>query len=175
MAKSYFTPIGGESWKAAPGFEGAYEVSDHGRVRSLDRVIIQTNGVEKRLKGSPIMPHKKNSYGYTYVYLGRGNRFLTHRLVMLAFVGDSDLDVDHINGDQSDNRLANLRYLTHAENMVAHRPRTPRCHREHSYENAYWDTRGRRQCRECRREADRRRYKKYGNRRNIRAERARNK
>lgn len=61
------------------------------------------------------------SRGYLRVSLWKGNvgkAYFIHRLVMAAFMGESDLSVDHINGDKTDNRLCNLRYCTLAENTL---------------------------------------------------------
>ena len=59
-----------------PGWEGFYEVSDDGDVRSLDRVVRHPRGGEKRLRGRPLIPHwdGKNGDGYLYVRAGAGRR-----------------------------------------------------------------------------------------------------
>lgn len=101
-----------EKWKAIPGYAGAYEVSDMGRVRSyLGR------GVVRPRPGHPprIMPQRLNSNGYMRVYL-KDQKCLVHRLVMCSFVGHSDLEVNHKNADRTDNRLANLEYMTLRDN-----------------------------------------------------------
>jgi hypothetical protein len=132
-----------EVWVEIPGKPG-YVVSNLGQVMSPFGRILK--------------PQKNGKYGYVGVCLGKGPRYYLHRLVAAAFIGDGEgLDVDHINGDTSDNRLSNLRYLSHAENMAAQRERKPTCRKGHTFADAYWDPRGRRQCRTCRAEADRRR------------------
>lgn len=96
-----------EIFKPIPGYEHGYEVSNLGRVKSLKR------GKEKLLKPGLI------SGGYYHVILfkdGKGKTHKVHRLVMLAFIGESDLDVNHINGIKTDNRLENLEYCTASEN-----------------------------------------------------------
>lgn len=97
------------------GFEGLYEVSDQGRVRSLDRVILR-NGNPARYKGRvlKIAPH---THGYRSVVLsdhGAQRSFLVHDLVLTAFVGvrPEKHQGCHNNGLRDDNRLANLRYDT---------------------------------------------------------------
>ena len=111
-----------ETWKPVVGFEGAYDVSDMGRIRSLDRVILDRNGIEKPIKGRILSP-SKDSRGYRYVRMNSTpsirdarKNYRVHRVVMEAFVGPSSLEVDHINFDKEDNRLTNLQYVTPREN-----------------------------------------------------------
>lgn len=101
-----------EAWKAIPGYGGIYEVSDMGRVRSY-----QSRGVGKPdlCKAPGILAQNVNSNGYMRVtFLGKAR--LVHRLVMLAFVGDSDMEVNHKNADRTDNRLVNLEYMSLSDN-----------------------------------------------------------
>jgi hypothetical protein len=93
--------------KPIPGFPD-YSVSEDGQIISYQRD-------EPR-----ICRAKLNSNGYQTVVLshnGITKMFSVHRLVMLAFCGASDLHVNHKNGVKSDNRLLNLEYVTHKENM----------------------------------------------------------
>lgn len=101
-----------ERWKAIPGCNGIYEVSDMGRVRSY-----QSRGKGKAsLSINPrILAQHINSNGYMRVPFD-GRARLVHRLVMLAFVGPSDLEVNHRNADRADNRLVNLEYMTTKDN-----------------------------------------------------------
>ena len=97
-----------EIWKDVPGHEGLYQVSNLGRVKSL------RFGKERILKPTP------DKDGYYQVDLWKGGEGKTnkiHRLVMLAFFGESDLEVNHINGIKTDNRLENLEYCTPSENI----------------------------------------------------------
>ena len=59
--------------------------------------------------------NKPNTEGYIQIYIG-GKSYPSHRLIMLAFVGESDKEVDHINRVKTDNRFENLRYVTPSEN-----------------------------------------------------------
>lgn len=105
----------GERWRPVSGYEGHYEVSDRGRVRSLDRTIQMRNGRTRRIKGKLIKPivHRSGSAeGYAYVNLAKGGTSvatIVHRLVVDAFVaGGATNEVRHANGNRSDNTLPNL-------------------------------------------------------------------
>ncbi len=98
-----------ETWKAVPGFEGRYEVSDHGRVRNS--------------QGRVLSPNAQNS-GYQIVHLysgGRGTRVvrLVHRIVAAAFVSASpqDHEVNHIDGVKTNNVASNLEWVTRSGNI----------------------------------------------------------
>lgn len=111
-----------ERWLPVPGWEGLYDVSDMGRVKSLARKVL------RRYHGWQAVPEcilkgRVDKSGYLYVALSRPGRTFTvkvHRLVLLAFHGTSAqaLSGDHINGDRLDNRAANLRFCTPAENSA---------------------------------------------------------
>ena len=110
-----------EIWKAVAGFEGYYEVSDCGNVRSLDRTIVASDGVKYRKKGKMLHPAPKApAYKYLYVNLKKGTlkRVGVHRLVAIAFVDgyEEGLHVDHLNGNTFDNRASNLEWVTQTEN-----------------------------------------------------------
>lgn len=111
-----------EIWKPIPGYEGYYEVSDQGSVRSIERVIARDNGRPQTVRSRLLRP-ALNRRGYEGVHLyrrGRGEGFSVHRLVMAAFVGPcpDGMEVRHLNGDPADNRLTNLRYGTSYENKI---------------------------------------------------------
>ena len=113
--------IQNEEWRDVPGYEGRYQVSDQGRVRSLDcRVRIVIHGVEttRRSPGRMLKPGGSGSLGHVTVAVGKGNSIPVHTLVMLAFVGPrpKGMDVAHNNGTPGDNRLCNLRYATRQHN-----------------------------------------------------------
>lgn len=108
--------IVGETWRPIPGIEG-YEVSDHGRVRSLDRWVQYMNGRRHRRKGRMLTPDQ-DSRGRMRLSLGSKARSRIHQLVALAFIGPcpDGMEVAHNDGNPSNNRLANLRYDTHSGN-----------------------------------------------------------
>lgn len=115
-----------ERWLPVVGFEGLYEVSSHGRVRSLDRVQsyerVLDDGrvvhVDRNLKGRLLRAGTVES-GHQLVMLGRGHPKLVHALVLTAFVGPRPAGYDscHHDGDPANNRLGNLRWGTRSENM----------------------------------------------------------
>lgn len=108
-----------EIWKPIKYYEGLYEVSNKGNVRSLDRYV--TNGNRYRLlKGKP-MKTFPNSDGYLKINLyknGQRKLYSVHRLVANAFIANpKNLPcIDHINTIRDDNRVENLRWCTNKEN-----------------------------------------------------------
>lgn len=108
-----------EEWKAIPGYEGAYEASSLGRVRSLERVVVMRDGVPRPVRAK-VLAQKVMNKSYRGVSLSRGKRqqtFLVHRLVMLAFSGYSG-HVDHADRDGANNALLNLRPATRKQNQA---------------------------------------------------------
>lgn len=102
-----------ETFKAIPGFEDRYEVSDMGNVRRLNKT--------KRYPALGLLKPRSHVDGYLFVSFdvdGKQHHFTIHRLVMLAFVGSrpDGMVVNHKSGDKSDNRLCNLEYVTHKQN-----------------------------------------------------------
>lgn len=113
-----------EIWKPVPGFEGRYEVSSAGRVRSLDRVSVGRDGVAKRMQGV-MLSTRPNTGGYPCVRLGRESPVMVHQLVAAAFIGPrpEGLYVCHRDGNRCNNRPSNLRYDTPKANQqdrIAH-------------------------------------------------------
>lgn len=100
-----------EQWKDIPGYEGLYQVSDQGNVKSLSY----------RRSGKPKLLHLNLlPSGYLLVGLCKQNKLkmhYVHRLIALAFYGPSTLTVNHIDGIKTNNRLSNLEYLTVLENI----------------------------------------------------------
>ena len=147
-----------ENWKSIPGYEGRYEVSDLGNVRSL----LGWNGLPTP---HPLTQHV-NHKGYMRVCLtkdGKAKTWFVQVLVLLAFVGpkNAKLQSRHLNGDPADNRLSNLRYGTKSQNLqdqIMHgthpKASNTHCPANHPYEgeNLYVSPRGERRCRECQRQ-----------------------
>lgn len=109
-----------EDWKEIAGYEGYYEVSNMGQVRSVGRVVNTARGT--RYKRPHIMAHNIHPItGYHMVCLakdGTKRTFLVHRLVGMAFVENPDgkPQINHKNENKSDNRAENLEWMTSAEN-----------------------------------------------------------
>jgi hypothetical protein len=118
--------LAGEHWRDIPGHEGYYQVSDMGRVRSVDRYILVQGGVERMCLGSIIRAtHNGGQRRYLRVCLyGVSENAFTyvHRLVALAFIGDASPEhhVHHINGISTDNRPCNLAYVPKAAHLSEH-------------------------------------------------------
>ena len=108
-----------EVWKDIPGYEGKYQASTEGSIKSLKRTVHSSNQngtFEFVLPEKILKPGKRGKYLMVVLNDPR-HTFSVHRLVMAAFYGKSDLYVLHVNGDPHDNRLENLRYDTQTENI----------------------------------------------------------
>lgn len=113
-----------ESWKPVVGYEGTYEVSDLGNVRSLDREVPlgRWPGATQSVK-SVARPPRMQPNGYWFVSLRkpRGHRkhHLLHRLVLMAFIGQppDGHEANHKDLNKSNNKLANLEWVTASENQ----------------------------------------------------------
>ena len=111
-----------EEWRPVVGWEGLYEVSDQGRVRSSDRTVHCKNGRTQRYKGRVLKPRKSRD-GHLRVYLcreGKPRNKSVHRLVLEAFVGvcPEGMECLHADGNPENNRVANLRWGTCSENAL---------------------------------------------------------
>ena len=101
-----------EIWKDIPSYEGLYQVSNLGRVKSLGNRYHRHNEI--------LLKPKKDKYGYHIVTLYKNSRpkcYSIHRLVMMSFVGKSNLTVNHKNEIKTDNKLDNLEYMTNKDNV----------------------------------------------------------
>lgn len=105
-------------WRSVVGHEGVYEVSDCGRVRSLDRVNVNSLGYARKLHGQELTPWKTPK-GYPMVAISGKHRWV-HRLVLEAFVGPCPTGsmARHLNDIKDDNRIENLEWGTPRENQV---------------------------------------------------------
>ena len=112
-----------EEWRPVVGFEGSYEVSNVGRVRSLDREIEVAHPSGRRvpriLKGRILQPGTMKS-GHQFLVLGRGNGFCVHTLVLNAFKGPcpDGMECCHGDGDPANNVDDNLRWDTRQSNVL---------------------------------------------------------
>lgn len=113
--------LGDEQWLPVVGYEGCYEVSDQGRVRSLDRKVLRA-GVQKAVRGR-VLAQGDSGSGRRAVSLSRDGRAKTARvarLVLEAFVGPrpDKYDACHNDGDVLNNQVDNLRWATRSANML---------------------------------------------------------
>ena len=107
----YRTDGSSEKWKDVPEYEGLYQVSNFGRVKSLkfnkQRIL--------KLTSDPNGYYRCNLYSK-----GKRGRFKVHKLVAISFLGHvpdgHNIVVDHVNNDKSNNRLENLQLISHREN-----------------------------------------------------------
>jgi hypothetical protein len=118
MATSEFTTaeLGSEVWKPVPGYEEFYSVSDLGRVRG------ETHSRNRTWKPGRLLKPQPNQRGYLRLFLQFGEKrkaFFVHRLVAMAFIGPrpDGCDVNHKDGDKTNNRAGNLEYCRRRENV----------------------------------------------------------
>lgn len=110
-----------EIWKNIPGYEGYYQASDLGRVRSLDRTVIYKDGRKRFYKGKVLSPTMTKGYKQAALMMkGRHKSFRISQLVAMAFLGHEPdglkLVIDHIDGNKLDDRVENLRIVTNRAN-----------------------------------------------------------
>lgn len=110
-----------EIWKPVVGWEGLYEVSNLGNVRSLDRYVNQLN-YKRFCKGQLLKPtfHKSNYFIVTLRNSGIQKICKVHQLVMNAFNpknSNEKLEINHIDGNTKNNNLSNLEWCTHQQNL----------------------------------------------------------
>lgn len=152
-----------ERWLPAKGYEGFYEVSNYGRVKSLERVVPHARWGQRRLSGR-ILKDCANGTGHRFVSLWKDktrSKKYVHRLVLEAFVGDAPEghEACHIDDLPANNHLSNLRWGTRSDNLLdrtrngkcvnANKTHCPAGH-EYSPANTYIHQ-GRRNCRACNR------------------------
>jgi hypothetical protein len=111
-----------EIWKDVVGYEGLYEVSNVGNVRSFDKFVpIVRNGktFTRFVPGKDCSKNPSNGYNRTILNDGKTKQVVfTHRLVAEAFIGsETHLFVNHKNGVKNDNRVENLEWVTASENV----------------------------------------------------------
>ena len=112
-----------EIWKDIKGYEGEYQVSNKGNVRSLDRICKRIdrygNETEYKYKGK-ILSKNDNGNGYLTVKIKRnGKRFYVHRLVAEAFLENKEnlKEVNHKDNNRSNNVIDNLEWVSRQQNI----------------------------------------------------------
>lgn len=112
--------LGFEVWQDIEGFEGIYQASTYGNIKSLERKVWNGRGYYTFKEGQKkLCPHK---WGYYQIKLSINNRdtmHLVHRLVAETFIPNFNNcpELDHIDGNPVNNRVENLKWVTHKENM----------------------------------------------------------
>ncbi len=108
-----------EIWRDIEGFEGIYQISSQGRVKSLKRIDNNNHPIKEKI----LKPNIDNREGKGYLGVrlcknGKQKFFQIHRLVYETFVGKipDDMQCNHINEKKDDNRLENLNLMTPKEN-----------------------------------------------------------
>lgn len=109
-----------EHFKPIKDYEGLYEVSDKGRVKSVERTCIRKNGWPLTTK-EKFLKQGYSPDGYKLVGLSKNGKISTkkvHRLVALAFLDNSDkIEVNHKDGNPENNNVSNLEWVSRSENL----------------------------------------------------------
>lgn len=111
-----------ERWNDIKGFEGLYQVSNMGRVKSFNRIVYSSQG-RKYLKKGRIFKQQKNNNYYRVVALRKDRKSCArtiHSLVLETFVGDCPYGYEamHLDNDRTNNKLSNLKWGTISENQL---------------------------------------------------------
>lgn len=110
-----------EFWKDVIGYEGWYQVSNYGKLKSIDRLIDYPNGNKRLFKGkTQKCSVLKGGYIYYDLYKNsKRKRFLAHILVYNSFKNDynPNLDINHIDCNKQNNFIENLEQVTRSQNM----------------------------------------------------------
>lgn len=130
-----------EIWRDISGYEGLYQISNLGRVKSFNRYIVKNNGVKELRKGR-ILKSVLLSTGYFCVTLCKDNYhkiYSIHRLIAETFIPNPDNlpQVDHINTIRNDNRIENLRWVDSKGQMNNYLTKQ-HCSDSQKAEKAYW-------------------------------------
>ena len=108
-----------EIWRDICGYTGKYQISNLGNVRSLDRFDSLN-----RFKSGSIRKISTEKDGYSYITLigdnSKSKSFFIHRLVAMSFEipGFDKIQINHIDGDKSNNKISNLEWVTASENSI---------------------------------------------------------
>ena len=111
-----------EIWKDIEGYEGLYQISNLGRVKSLKHIIVRNNGVKQTFQEKILKTPLCKKTGYPMVclwFMGKEKRYSVHRLIAQAFIPNPENkpEINHINTIRNDNRIENLEWVTRTENM----------------------------------------------------------
>lgn len=109
-----------EIWKSIPGYEGYYEISNTGKIRSLTRTIMKSNGRSQTFKGKELIP-QLSAFGYYKIILSKNQikkQYLIHKLVAITFIPNpNNLPiVNHKDENKTNNNVENLEWCTYEYN-----------------------------------------------------------
>ncbi len=112
-----------EVWRPIKGYQGYYEVSNIGRIKSLTRYVKSKKPERVKVIYSRNMKQKLNKTGYWTIMLMKNlvhKFYLSHRLVAQSFLSNPNNYpcVNHIDGDKLNNKVDNLEWCTHSENVM---------------------------------------------------------
>lgn len=110
-----------EVWKDIRGYEGLYQVSNMGRVKSLSHTILRSNGFPQSFGERILSPRHSNGYRMvTLCSIGEQGNFYVHRLVADAFIPNPNgyKEVNHKNEDKADNRAENIEWCSRRYNLL---------------------------------------------------------
>lgn len=109
-----------EEWKDVKGYEGLYQVSNFGRVKSLSKIVIRGNRIKQPLKERILKHGLSMEYPFVSLHNGTAKLIKIHKLVAEAFIPNPEnkRTVNHKNGIRSDNRACNLEWATYSENHL---------------------------------------------------------
>lgn len=119
-----FEDLENEIWVVCIGYEGLYSVSNKGRIKSEERILVENNtGVIRKKKPHLMRLHNKDNIHYTVGLTdknGKHKNHYVHKLIYESFYGkiNNDNEVGHIDGNTLNNNLENLRECTHKENCA---------------------------------------------------------
>jgi len=112
-----------EVWKDIMGYEGRYQISNYGRVKTLERYVMCGRGSNPIKRKEKLLKIKVNKNGYPYVDLSKDAQytsFRVHRLVAIHFVNgfEEGLDVNHKDGIKLHNHYSNLEWCSRSQNLL---------------------------------------------------------
>lgn len=161
---SHDTSTQNEQWLDIPGYEGYYQVSSMGRVKTLHRVTIRNNGwpITVREKIRKLFLDKRGYWRVSLRKPGQNTHHLVHRLVLEAFVGPcpEGMEACHNDGDPGNAKLSNLRWdssssnnfdiVKHGNHFAKNKTHCPQGHLLASFNVvASYARRGHRKCLSC--------------------------
>lgn len=112
-----------EEWRDIKGFEGYYQASNSGQIRSVDRFVLRKDGRYQICKGRILRPFQGTTCNYLSIQFSKDNipsKHLIHRLIAYTFLDlnpESKLEVNHKDGNRHNNSVDNLEIVTHQQNI----------------------------------------------------------